>query len=178
MANNKHKILFGHEVLEFATVGIEFCAFLEKSSGRDRQDFLSALTKLLPLLYVKAQLLPEVDSDGTFLPQGSVTESDYDYIRRIVFDILGDDDQYLDFTSEQTMETDEVQWKSVSEHLADVYQPVRNFLAVLQDGIDECVNDALWSLREDFELYWGEALVNAIKQLHKLRYLKDETAEE
>lgn len=164
------KPIYSHDVLEFATVGIEFCAFLEKSPGRPWTDFVDTMLKLLPLLYVKAQLLPSVESDGEWLPKGKVTEDDYDYIRRTVYDIVGEGDQYLDFSYEKDMETDEAQWKSVAEHLADIYQPVRNFLAVYQDGVEDCMTDALWAVRDNFELYWGEALVDALKRLHRLRY--------
>lgn len=169
-ASHTNQTIYSHDVLEFVTVGIEFCAFLEKSQGRPREDFLDTMLKLLPLLYVKAQLLPRVESDGQWLPQGKVTEDDYDYIRRTVFDILQDDDQYLDFSYENAMETDETQWKSVSEHLADIYQPVRNFLAVYQDGVEDCMTDALWALTDQFELYWGEAVVDAMKRIHRIKY--------
>ena len=168
--NETNKTIFSHNVLEFVTVAVEFCAFLEKSQGRPRQDFLDTLLKLLPLLYMKAQLLPEVDSQGDFLPRGKVTEDDYNYVRRTVYDILPDEDQYLDVSYDRDMETDETQWHSVSEHLADIYQPVRNFLAVYQDGVEDCMADALWALRDSFELYWGEAAVSALKRLHVIRY--------
>ncbi|MBR4757373.1 MAG: DUF5063 domain-containing protein [Bacteroidaceae bacterium] len=161
--------IFGHDTLEFVTVSIEYCAFLEKSQGRPREDFVGTMLKLLPLLYVKAQLLPKIDSNGDFLPQGKVTEDDYNWIRRVVYDILGNDDQYLDVAYEDEMETDETVWKSVSEHLADIYQSVRNFLAVYQDGVEDCMRDALWQVEDNFELYWGEALVDALKRLHRIR---------
>jgi len=99
-----------------------------------------------------------------------VTEDDYNFIRRTVYDLLPDDDQYLDVSYDRDMETDETQWQSVSEHLADIYQPVRNFLAVYQDGVEDCMTDALWALRDQFELYWGEAAVGALKRLHVIRY--------
>lgn len=169
-ANKKTKTIYKSEVLEFVTVSVEYCAFLEQSDGRPRQDFLNTLLKLLPLLYIKAQLLPCVESNGDFLPQGKVTEGDYDYIRRIAYDQLGDNDEYLDMSYENELETDETQWRSVSEHLADVYQPVRNFLAVYEDGVEDCMEDALWAVRDNFELYWGEALVSALKRLHRIRY--------
>ena len=175
---NPDKSIYSHNVLEFVTVGIEYCAFLEKSQGRNRTDFIDTMLKLLPLLYVKAQLLPHIESNGDFLPQGKVTEDDYNWIRRIVYDILGNDDQYLDISYEEEMETDETRWKSVSEHLADIYQPVRNFLAVYQDGVEDCMADALWSVVDSFGLYWGEALVDALKRLHKVHYAKSATDEE
>ena len=30
--------------------------------------------------------------------------------------------------------------------------------------------DALWQLREDFELYWGQTLLDTLRQLHRIRY--------
>ena len=99
-----------------------------------------------------------------------VTEYDYNYIRSIVADILGEREQYLDVSYEDELTTDETQWKSVSEHLADIYQPVRNFLAVYQDGIEDCMTDALWYLMDNFELYWGQAVVDSMKRLHWMKY--------
>lgn len=165
------KDIYQHNVLEFVTIGIEYCAFLENSQNRPKTDFLETMLKLLPLLYIKAQLLPFIESDGDFLPPSKVTEDDYNYIRRVVYDILGDDDQYLDISYENELETDETQWKNVSEHLADIYQPVRNFLAVYQDGIEDCMRDALWAVKDSFELYWGEAIVDALKRLHRIKYM-------
>ncbi|MBQ8969489.1 MAG: DUF5063 domain-containing protein [Bacteroidaceae bacterium] len=169
-ATEHKKTIYGRDVLEFVTVAIEYCAFLEKSQGRPKSDFTGTMLKLLPLLYVKAQLLPKVETDGTFLPNGKVTEDDYNYILRTVYDIMGNADQYLDVSYEDEMETDETQWKSVSEHLADIYQSVRNFLAVYQDGVEECMADALWAVQESFETYWGTAVVDALKRLHKIHY--------
>ena len=162
------KIVYRHEVLEFATVAVEYCAFLEQSQGRRREDFIGTMLKLLPLLYLKAQLLPRVESVGEWLPREQVTESDYEFVRGIAYDLLGNDDRYLDVSYEDELETDEMQWRSVSEHLADIYQPVRNFLAVYQDGVEDCMLDALWALTDNFELYWGQALVDALKRLHWL----------
>lgn len=173
--NDKSKIIYGHDTIEFVTVAVEYCAFLEKSEGRSRDDFYDTVLKLLPLLYVKAQLLPSVESEGDFLPQAKVTEDDYNWIRRIVYDIVTDEDQYLDISYENVMETDETQWKSLSEHLADIYQPLRNFLAVYQDGTEDCMFDALWAVKDSFELYWGLALVDAMKRLHYTKYSRSDS---
>ena len=62
------KVIYSHDTLEFVTVSAEFCAFLEQSEGRDKREFVETMLKLLPLLYLKACLLPEVVSDEDFLP--------------------------------------------------------------------------------------------------------------
>lgn len=162
--------IFSHDTLEFVTVAVEFCAFLEKSQGREKKDFVETLLKLLPLLYLKAILLPRVESNGDFLPPDRVAEQDYDYIRHIIYDILQKDDDYEELVYDRDMQTDESHWNSISENLADMYQAIRNFLFVYQQGIEDCMHDAIWALNDNFELYWGQNLVDSLKHLHTLCY--------
>lgn len=175
MTNTEHgeqnqQAIYQHNVLEFVQVAIKFCGFLEEANTQTRPAWVETLLKLMPLLYLKAQLLPKVESNGSFLPDDRVTEQDYEFIRQNVHDIIGNDDEYLDVSYDEMMQTDETRWKSISENLADIYQPVRNFLATYQDGVEDCMYDALWQVSDQFELFWGEALVDSLRRLHRLRY--------
>ena len=170
--------VYSHDTLEFVTVAVEFCAFLENSQGREKKDFVETLLKLLPLLYLKAVLLPRVESNGDFLPPDRITEQEYDFIRHIIFDILRKDDEYEELVCDQDMQTDVSQWKSISENLADMYQAIRNFVSVYQERIEDCMTDALWALMDNFELYWGQSLVDTLRQLHKLRYTRQKDLDE
>jgi len=178
MNSDNNNPIYNHDTLEFVQVAVQFCAFLEQSEGRQREVFVDTLLKLLPLLYLKAQLLPEVESEGDFLPADQVTEEDYNWLRRVVWSILGHDDQYLDVSYEETLQTDETKWKSVSENLADAYQPIRNFLAAYQGGVEECMHDALWAVVDNFKLYWGQSIVDAMRRLHQLKYAFRDNEEE
>ena len=173
-----NKIIYQKDVLEFTQVAVQFCATLEQCEGVEKKELIDKLLKLIPLLYLKAQLLPAVESDGTFLPDDQVTESDYEFIRCSVASLLGNDDEYLDVAYDEFMQTDDTRWKRVSENLADVYQPVRNFLATYQGGLEDCMLDALWSLTDSFEMYWGEALVDALARLHPVTYAFKEHSDE
>ena len=68
MANRTENPIYAHDTLEFVTVAAEYCALLEKSEERTEDELVGTLLKLLPLLYMKAQLLPDVDTDGAFVP--------------------------------------------------------------------------------------------------------------
>lgn len=170
MTNSSDSILCQHDVLEFTQVAVQYCALLEQSEGQSRKDLCATLLKLTPLLYLKAQLLPRIEGDGTFLPDEQVTEQDYEYVRGSLASVLGNEDEYLDVVYGEMLQTDETQWKRISEHLADVYQPVRNFLATCQGGLEDCIQDALWQLVDSFELYWGQSLVDAMARLHHIAY--------
>ena len=165
--------IYAHDTLEFVTVAAEYCALLEKTTdnGQQAEDTLiGTLLRLLPLLYMKVQLLPEVDTDGAFVPKDQVTEEDYNYVRDGLYALLHEHDEYEMLVWDEDMQTEESRWCSVSEGLADIYQALRNFVAVYQQRVEPCMLDALWQVRDNFELYWGQTLLDTLRQLHKIRY--------
>ena len=170
--------IYAHDTLEFVQVAAQYCALLEKSTDdgpQTTEDLVGTLLKLLPLLYMKVQLLPEVDTEGAFVPDDQVTEDDYNYVRDNLFRLLHEHDEYELLVWDEDMQTEESRWCSVSEGLADIYQALRNFVAVYQQRLEPCMMDVLWQLREDFELYWGQTLLDTLRQLHRIRYkMKDE----
>ena len=107
-----------------------------------------------------------------------VTEEDYNFIRQTVYDIMQADDDYEELVYDATIQTDENRWLSVSEGLADMYQAIRNFVGVYQERIEDCMTDALWAVMDNFELYWGQSLVDTLRQLHKLRYTQQKDLDE
>ena len=175
MASQTENPIYAHDTLEFVTVAAEYCALLEKGEERTEEEFVGTLLKLLPLLYMKVQLLPDVDTDGAFVPNDQVTEDDYNYVREGAWRLLKEHDEYEMLVWDEDMQTEESRWCSVSEGLADIYQALRNFVAVYQQRVEPCMLDALWQLRENFELYWGQTLLDTLRQLHviKIRRLED-----
>ena len=168
--NKTENPIYAHDTLEFVTVAAEYCALLEKCEERTAEELVGTLLKLLPLLYMKVQLLPEVDTDGVFVPSDQVTEDDYNYVREGTWRLLREHDEYEMLVWDEDMQTEESRWCSVSEGLADIYQALRNFVAVYQQRVEPCMLDALWQLRENFELYWGQTLLDTLRQLHRIRY--------
>lgn len=170
--------IYAHDTLEFVTVAAEYCALLEKSEERTEEEFVGTLLKLLPLLYMKVQLLPEVETEGAFVPGDQVTEDDYNYVRDGAYRHLHKHDEYEMLVWDEDMQTEESRWCSASEGLADLYQALRNFVAVYQQRLEPCMLDALWQLRDTFELYWGQTLLDTLRQLHRIRYSMTTTDDE
>lgn len=170
-------IVYSTSVVEFVTVGAEYCAFLEQSEGRDKSSFIDTLQKLLPLLYLKATLLPKVEGNDLFGTETFVTEEDYEWLRSILVTIMGEDDEYEDLVYDEQMQTDEARWKSVGEELADIYQPVRDFVETFRAGVEDNIAEALWTLNDSFELSWGGNLVDVLRRLHRIKYIKGSSEE-
>ncbi|HBE55355.1 MAG TPA: DUF5063 domain-containing protein [Prevotellaceae bacterium] len=176
--NESPKHVYARPVMEFLAVATEYCATLEHSRERSRGELLDALLRLLPVLYWNAQVLDPMETDGQFLPDDRVTEQDYEYVRAGLRGLLDDWDEYEDLVMDDAGEREECRWVSLSESLSDVYQPLRNFVWVYQQRLEECMADAMWAVRDSFELYWGQCVVDCLRRLHRLKYMAHRESDE
>ena len=174
----KTNAVYDRNTVEFVTVALESCTFVEKASQMEVFDFVDKATKILPLLYLKAALLPEVEVDDMFDPELHVTESMYDAIRTGVASLLGEHDTYLDTFRPDMAYSETPIAAFISEDLADVYQDVGNFVSLFRQGNEEVMQEAVALCRTNFCNYWGQRLLNALKALHDLRYSDDELNEQ
>lgn len=170
--------IFDRNVIEFVTVAAEFCKFLEQAEGSKRITFVDTALKILPLLYLKASMLPPCETLGEETLENYVTEETYEIIRMNLAAILAEKDDYLDVFVSDMKYSDQPITKFISEDLADIYQDIKDFIFVFQLGLNETMNDALAICQENFSLYWGQKLVNTLRALHEVRYAPDENEEE
>lgn len=161
--------LFTRPVLDFVTIGAEYCKALEQCAGEERERFIDVVRGLLAMLYVKASLLPAV-ADFPGYNEPHVTEDDYNYIRGNVSDILREHDDYLDVFVEDFKYSEQPILCTISENLADIYQCLRDFLEAVRSGYDEAASVALHDVREQFEISWGQKALNALRALHDVRF--------
>ena len=160
MKKKDSQVIFDRNVIEFVTVAAEFCKFVEQAEGSKRTAFVDTTLKLLPLLYLKASMLPPCETIGDEAPETFVTEETYEIVRMNLADILADRDKY----------SDQPITRYISEDLADIYQDIRDFIFVFQLGLNETMNDSLAICQENFRLYWGQKLVNTLRALHEVKY--------
>ena len=173
-------IVFSRNTVEFVTVAAEFCAYIERSNEHTRKDFVDTLLKLLPLLYIKAQMLPDEERMSDDDLEDFVSEDSYEIVRMTMLDLLADKDPYLDVFVSDMKYSDTPITKSISEDIADIYQDIKNFVCLFQLGINETMHDAIIECNEHFRQYWGQTLTNTLRALHDIRYntsLDDEEEE-
>lgn len=162
--------IFDKNAIEFVTVAAEYCAFIERAGETDREEFVDKTLKILPLLYLKASLLPRFEQIGFDALETYVTEESYEERRRTIQDIMGERDTYLEVFLPDMAFSDQPIQKNISEDLADIYQDLRDFIFVFQLGLNETMNDALQRCQETFETIWGQTLVNTMRALHDVKY--------
>lgn len=160
-------------VIEMLTVSAEFCIMMEKlgTAATTRRQWLNQITKVLPLIYVKAALLPDLPESGMGEPQEVVTEDDYEEVRQAIWRLLKGDDEYLEVFTPDMQYSEGAVTRTISEDLADIYQDLKNFVAVFADRNEGAMADAVVKVKENFATYWGQRLVNAMRPLHELAYV-------
>ena len=55
---------YNKNTVEFVTVAAEYCAFMERMGEREADSTIDVLCKLLPLVYIKAAMLPDSEPEG------------------------------------------------------------------------------------------------------------------
>lgn len=169
---------FSRGALEFATVAREYCVFAENAGRYAKADYLRVASRLLPLLYMKAALLPETrrasDDD---LPE-IVDYETYESVRRGVRARLTSHDDYLTAQKEDFRLSETPIAASISEDMADIYQDVRNFCEQYHSGDNAVMNDALALVADKFRSYWGQRACDALGAIHAALYGGDDLADE
>jgi hypothetical protein len=166
--------VYSRNVVEFVAVANEFCKYAEHASDLKGDELLKILQRILPLLYLKGSLLPQLEP---FFEDGNekfVSESDWNAINDILKEKFGTANDYLEVFDEKINDTDGSVVSSISENMADIYQDMKDFLLLYQTGTDEVMNDAVWECRMNFENFWGQKLVNSMRAIHKFIYSGEE----
>ena len=168
---SESKVIFERNSVEFVTVAAQYCQFLENVEGMEREEFIDTVLKILPLLYVKALLLPEMELiDEDDILETCVTEETYSMMNAKLADIMGDRDDYLDVFVEDMKYSDQPITRYISEGLADIYQDIKDFIFVFRQGVNRNMHNALATCQDNFKLYWGQKLVNTLRALHEVKF--------
>ena len=164
------EIVYSKNVVEFVTVANEYCAMLEQVAKYSARENIAKLQKILPLLYLKATLLPKTEQVLEDELEKYISELDYNVIHQKWLELLNENDSFYEVFDPSIQFGQETVTASVSENLMDVYQDLKNFLISYSIGNEEVMNDALYECVLHFEEFWGQQLVNVLRAIHMLAY--------
>lgn len=175
MAKTQTSEYHSKDIMEFVTVAMEYCKRLGNAPATSRKDFVSVMLKILPLLYIKAQLVLCFTTEDELYIEHTVSEDDYNGIRNGIAKVMGEYDDFLDVFVSDMKYSDEPIHCSISECLADIFQDIANFLYVFRQDFPETTYAALCELTENFANRWGQILVNVLRPLHEYFYSDSNT---
>ena len=165
-----HQIVYSKNVVEFVTVASEYCISVENVAKITAEINLQKMQKLLPLLYLKAAMLPKTERQLDEELEKYISELDYNVLHQKWLVLLNEYDSFYEVFDPSIQFGQEKVTASISENLLDIYQDLKNFLVAYSIGNEEVMNDALTECVEHFEEFWGQQLVNVLRAVHMLAY--------
>ncbi len=165
-----HQVVYSKNVVEFVTVASEYCSSVENVAKIKAEANLLKMQKLLPLLYLKATMLPNTEKVLDEDLEKYISELDYNILQEKWMQLLNEYDSFYEVFDPSIQFGQETVTASISENLLDIYQDLKNFLISYSIGNDEVMNDALAECVEHFEEFWGQQVVNVLRAVHMLVY--------
>jgi hypothetical protein len=167
MEKEETQKIYSAEVIDFIKTANDFCNLTGNVVALKRSELLKELQQLLPLLYFRAFNLPQVES---ILEEGNekfVTEAEYEAMNSSLALKFGYLDEYPEVIDPEEYYDSPVTCL-LSEDVADIYQELKDFLTLFQVGTEEMMNDAIWETGMNFNNYWGQKLLNALRTIHRV----------
>lgn len=165
---------------DFFIAGLSFRETVLAIEEQPNEAFVSLL-HLLPVLYQKGLALPrtlaqvgleDCFEEETILSE-YVTEEEYTAIEKKIETILGTSNFFLDTFGEEMRFTDAPITQKISEHLADIYQPVSNLLLTAKNRDFISLPYAVLHCSGLFQEYWGDRVLAVLRALHHLYCMRD-----
>ncbi|MEI7983107.1 MAG: DUF5063 domain-containing protein [Bacteroidota bacterium] len=161
--------VYSRKVLEMLTVANEYCLFLEKAADYTREELYLFLQKIVPLIYLKAALLPDIETTDEDATEHYVTEEQWEMMFNILRNKFEAGDQFHFIDHHERSHTDAVAG-SLAENFTDIYQDLKDFVLLYQKPLKSFKENAVRDCRRLFETRFGFRLVTAHAALHFLLF--------
>lgn len=160
-----------NRLLEIVSLAKSYCELCENAIENTKSEFVDRSLDLLPRIYWNFFDI----SAGVSLGEGDyfsdyVDEEMYNGIQGSIASVMGESDTFLETFEEDMKYSETPITASVSESLADIYQPLFNFVSIVHDSEGGQLEEAFISCKEDFENYWSQTLCNVLKALNNIKY--------
>ena len=159
-------------LLSVVSLCSDYCFVCENASEMTKEEFVDRMLDILPRLYweffdlsIETVMIEEFDYFGTY-----VDEDYYESVRRHIETVMGEHDTYLETFEEDMKYSETPIAASVAENLADIFQPLFNFISIVKDTEGEKLTDAYSQCKENFVSYWSQTLCNVLRALNNIKY--------
>jgi hypothetical protein len=159
-------------VFEMLTVANDFCSFLEKSEDFAKIGILIYLQRVLPLIYIKSSLLPDVVIEDEEAIEHYVTETEWEEIFNMLRAKFGEDDIHYYVDNHERSHQDPVR-ASIAENITDIYQDLKDFLLLYQKPLTTFKQNAVMECKRLFAERYGFRIVNAHSAIHYLLFKEE-----
>lgn len=170
MGEDIGQVVYSKQVIDFVAVANEFCSFIDEAEKHTRKKFVDILHKILPLVYLKATLLPNLTDEEIEYPEKFVTEVEYHFLQSKLQRKMGSFDSYQEVFDPNFQFSEAPLDASIAENICDVYQDLKDFVMAYRIGNIELMAGAISECHTGFSEYWGQKLTNCMRAVHQLNY--------
>lgn len=151
----------------------EYCTTLEDSGNMERDELVGALLGYLPRIYfefhdIDADEESGIDEWGIGGVREHLDEDRYEMVRNQLAVAFGEDDTYLETFQKDMKYSDTPIAATISENLADIYQPLYDFFVEVKESEGDNLEEAYRVCRESFREYWSQTLCNVLRALNAI----------
>lgn len=165
-------------LLELVDLSKSYCEACQEATQYTRHELTDRFLDLLPRIYWNFfDLSAGVSLGETYYFSDYVDETLYGEIQRGIASVMGGADMFLETFEEDMKYSETPISSSISECLADIFQPLFNFISIVHDSEGSQLEEAFLSCKEDFESYWSQTLCNVLKALNNIKYSQTEEDE-
>lgn len=150
----------------------EYCSTLEQCREMDLKELTETLLGQLPRIYYEFH---DIDAgESASLEEWGIGVSDhldedqYESVRIQLAAAFGEDDTYLETFEKDMKYSDTPIATTVSENLADIYQPLFDFVVEVRESDGDNLEEAYRACREGFREYWSQTLCNVMRALNAI----------
>ena len=160
-----------NRLIDLVSLSKSFCETCRDSYQYTKYEFVDRMLDLLPRIYwnffdISAGIsLGENDFFSDY-----VDETLYNEIKGGISAVMGGDDTFLETFEEDMKYSETPITATISESLADLFQPLFNFVSVVHDSEGEQLQEVFISCKEDFESYWSQTLCNVLRAINNIKY--------
>lgn len=159
-------------LINLVALSAEYCSTVEHCREVELSELADTLLGLLPRIYYEFHDIDGGESDS-FEEWGvgvsdHLEEEQYESVRMQLAAAFGEDDTYLETFEKDMKYSDTPIAATISENLADIYQPLYDFVVEVRESGGENLEDAFRACKEGFKEYWSQTLCNVMRALNAI----------
>ncbi|HEX2936890.1 MAG TPA: DUF5063 domain-containing protein [Bacteroidales bacterium] len=164
------------EAIDLFRLCSEYCKIIEKAEKVSLHELLDQVSVSLMAVYQKVFMITRFQTKYENEPKHFLTERQYNKVRNGIKEVLGKKDEYQEIIDPNRPSVRVIFKASISEDLADIYQDFTDFCQWYAEGTFESINDSVIELLNNYDKYWGIKLLNVLKAIHVIRYMKKDAS--
>lgn len=159
-------------LINLVALGAEYCSTLENCREVELSELTQTLLGLLPRIYyefhdIDAGENASLDEWGMGVSE-HLDEEEYEGVRMQLAAAFGEDDTYLETFEKDMKYSDTPIATTISENLADIYQPLYDYVVEVRKSEGENLEEAYRACKESFREYWSQTLCNVLRALNAI----------